>query len=174
MNSELIAWVVDTGQHAQFFVLVQVECSVLPQLSSSASEAVRGATGPVKVDVPLTLTACSGTALSLPEGAQQPHLGCSMVTALPESLQQLPDVSMDMDIAAVRSNGNSFGAGAVAQPAAEQRQTRKGKKKGRSGGQQGAKAEVARENGHSDDAKAKQPRPALEHQLAELHRSVSV
>ncbi|KAA6420263.1 MAG: hypothetical protein FRX49_09747 [Trebouxia sp. A1-2] len=152
---------------------VKVECSVLPQLSSSASEAVRGATGPVKVDVPLTLTACSGTALSLPEGAQQPHLGCSMVTALPESLQQLPDVSMDMDIAAVRSNGNSFGAGAVAQPAAEQRQTRKGKKKGRSGGQQGAKAEVARENGHSDDAKAKQPRPALEHQLAELHRHIS-
>ncbi len=153
-------------------VLMQVECSVLPQLGSSTSEAVRGATGPVKVDVPLTLTACSGTALSLPEVAQQPHLGCSMVTALPESLRQLPDVSMDMDIAAVRSNGDCLMVGAVAQPAAEQRQTRKGKgkRKGRSGDQQGARAEVALENGHSDDAKAKQPRPDLEHQLVELHR----
>jgi len=152
--------------------LVQVECSVVPQLGSSTSDAVRGATGPVKVDVPLTLTACPGTALPLPEGAQQPHLGCSMVTALPESLRQLPEVSMDLDIAAVRSNGDGLVVGAEAQPAAEQMQTRKGKgkRKGRSGDQQGARAEVALENGHSDDAKAKQLRPDLEHQLAELHR----
>jgi len=149
---------------------------VLPQIGSSTSEAVRGATGPVKVDVPLTLTACPGTALPLPEAAQQPHVGCSMVTALPESLRQLPDMPMDMDIAAVGNNGNGLGVGAVAQPAAEQRQTRKGKgkRKGRSGDQQGTRAEVALENGHSDDARAKQPRPNLEHQLAELHRSVSV
>jgi len=145
---------------------------VLPQLGSSTSEAVRGATGPVKVDVPLTLTACSGTALPLLEGAQQPYLGCSMVTAFPKPSRQLPDMSMDVDVATVRSNGNGLGVGAVAQPAAEQRQTRKGKgkRKGRSGDQQGARAEVALENGHADDAKAKQPRQDLEHQLAELHR----
>lgn len=145
---------------------------MVPQLGSSTSDAVRGATGPVKVDVPLSLTACPGTALPLPEAAQQPHLGCSMVTALPKSLWQLPHMSMDMDIAAVRSNGDGLMVGAEAQPAAEQRQTRKGKgkRKGRSGDQQGARAEVALENGHSDDAKAKQPRPDLEHQLAELHR----
>ncbi len=145
---------------------------MLPQLGSSTSEAVRGATGPVKVDGPLTLTACPGTALPLPEGAQQPHLGCSMVTALPESLRQLPDMSMDLDVAAVRNNGDGLVVGAVAQPAAEQRQTRKGKgkRKGRSRDQQGTRAEVALENSHSDDAKAKQPRPDLEHQLAELHR----
>ncbi len=151
---------------------MQVECSVVPQLGSSTSDAVRGATGPVKVDVSLTLTACPGTALPLPEAAQQLHLGCSMVTALPESLRQVPDMSVDMDIAAVRSNGDGPVVGAVAQPAAEQRQTRKGKgkRKGRSGDQLGARAEVALENGHSADAKAKQPRPDLEHQLTEVHR----
>ncbi len=145
---------------------------MVPQLGSSTSEAVMRATGPVKVDVPLTLTACPGTALPLPEGPQQPHLGCSMVPALPESLRQLPHMSMELDIAAVRSNGDGLGLGAVAQPAAEQRQTRKGKgkRKGRSGDQQGTRAEVALENGHFGDAKAKQPRPDLEHQLAELHR----
>ncbi|KAL0040405.1 hypothetical protein WJX77_006212 [Trebouxia sp. C0004] len=152
---------------------VKVECSVLPQLGSSTSEAVRGTTGLVKVDVPLTLTACPGTALFLPERAQQPHLGCSMVT-LPESLRHLPDMSMETDVAAVRSNDDGLRAGAVAQPAAEQRQTRKGKgkRKGRTGDQPGARAEVALENGHSDDAKAKQQRPDLEHQLAELHRHI--
>ncbi len=151
---------------------MQVECSVVPQLGSSASEAIRGATGPVKVDVPLTFTARPGTALHLPDAAQQPHLGCSMVTALPESLRQLPDMPMNMDVAAVMSNGNGMGVSAVAQPAAEQRQTRKGKgkRKARSGDQEGARVEVALEKSHFGDAKAKQPRPDLEHQLSELHR----
>ena len=151
---------------------MQVECSVLPQIGSSTSEAVRGATGPIKADVPLILSASPGTALLLPEAAQQPHLGCSMVTAFPKALRQLPNMSMELDAAAVQSNGDGLVLGAVAQPAAEQRQTRKGKgkRKGRSGDQQGTRAEVALENGHSDGAKAKQPRPDLEHQVAELHR----
>ncbi|KAL0049611.1 hypothetical protein WJX82_006036 [Trebouxia sp. C0006] len=87
----------------------------------------------------------------------------------------VPDMSVDMDIAAVRSNGDGPVVGAVAQPAAEQRQTRKGKgkRKGRSGDQLGARAEVALENGHSADAKAKQPRPDLEHQLTEVHRHIT-
>ena len=158
--------------------MVQVECSVLPLLGDAASDRIRGATGPVKVHCPLSITPC--------QHANQHHLESSpvaapasenqypgSVTAALHFLQQSQDVSMKQDMASLTADGIGQSslpeAGSVPQP----RSVGKGKRKGRPEQQHGQLSAVASvQDGVHDDLEngGKHPRPDLEHYVTQIQR----
>lgn len=172
---------------------------MLPQLGASTSEAAAGSTGPIKADVPLTMTACCSasqqqpdSAVSLLEASQHWQSGPDRVPHLLESCQQSHSAATGLGDAADLSSGmpNSdsakpaclgnpapagdglTGGGGVGQADQGRGRTRKGKgkRKGRAEGQQSDATAVSYANGDADANGTKQARPDLDNSMAQIQR----
>lgn len=173
---------------------------MLPQLGASTSEAAVGATGPIKADVPLTMTACCSapqqqpdSAVSLLEASQHCRSGPSRDPLLLGSCQQSHSAVTDLsrypaDPSSGTPNSNSAqlaclevadaggdgltGGGGVGQADQGRGRTRKGKgkRKGHAEGQQSDTIAVPYTNGDADASGTKQARPDLDNSVAIIQR----
>lgn len=157
---------------------------MLPHLGGALSKGVRGATGPVQVEVSLTLTARP------PDGQHHPGATDSALLAASEHSHSALDAPL---LGAVhQSQGEGVGLGNVAgqgfgmdlevlpeavvsRPAVQQRAAGKGrgKRKGRPEGRQEDAAAMHAANGHVHhglENEAKQAKPNLEQHVADVHR----